>query len=413
MSISVPQTSTDASYLASVLLLPLRQLGPGRATGMFEFAAAKAVGPIVAQVEFPSNPILPNWIITRHADGTVVLWLGGVDQATQILPFLGLNPDSGFSTLGGMNDSVQSYASNVLAKLPTIGARTGSPVFAIGHSFGGAALAVVAGKLSRAVGPGISCALSVGAPKPGSSLDFNVVNPPAFYRFWSPLDPIPALPPQVVDAPIAAVAAGPVVAYNWNQQVQAGGGYAVESQSNPYPAVGGRTNILSNVVSLVDTLSGGPMSTSKTHSINSYIGVLSQPLQAGVKPSLQQDADAASKPNLMLDPVQVRNLITEPGFVAVFDRESSMVPRVTIPPGEFAKVVIYLNDYAVEWQGQLLARFSKRYMAGILVRQINHLMRRSSLAAGFEPAAWISAVTSWTGNLQAIGGGYSPQPPIF
>jgi hypothetical protein len=90
-----------------------------------------------------------------------------------------------------------------------------------------------------------------------------------------------------------------------------------------------------------------------------------------------------------------------------------MVPRVIIPAGEFPTVVPYLDDWAVLWQGQLVARFASKYMAKILRRWIADVMRRSSLADGLDQAAWTAAVTSWTANLQAVGSGYSPQPPAF
>ena len=408
-----PQTPSDAAALAATLLGPLASLGPSRAARSFENLASAVAGPIVRLAEFSSTPLLPNFVVTLHSSGQVVLWLGGVDQPSQAIAFLGGLPPSGFQVLGGPNDSVQSYAMNVATKVAQLNAPAFSPAFAIGHSLGGAALAVYAGGLGQASPIDLQVALSVGAPKPGAAGDFTPVGPPRFYRFWTPPDPVIALPPAITDAPFAAIAAGPTVAYNWNQQVQAAGGYAVSAGSLPYAAQGGRASPAFDVVSFAGLFTGKTAAEIASHSLANYVTVLAQAGSPGLKADLVRDADGLSKPQLFLTPAQVSVQLANPGFAAEFIRERNMVPRVIIPTDDLPTVERYLGSWAVMWEGQVLGTFDMRYMANILQREIVKVMKRTSLMSALDQAAWVSAVTTWVADLQSVGGGFSPQPPAL
>jgi hypothetical protein len=411
--LTAPTTISDAAILAASLLSPLAQLGPARAMGAFENAATSIAGPIVRQVEFASNPLLPNFIVTLHSSGQVVLWLDGVDQPSQIPAFLGLLPDSGFRTLGGKNDSVQSYAANIVNAVRMLKAPAQSPAFAIGYSLGGAALAVYIGTLGALSPIDLLTGISVGAPKPGATGDFQLVGAPRFYRFWSVNDPVPALPPAATDAPVAASVVPFAVAWNWNQQEQAGSGVAIDFGAAPVSAIGGRTNAVSNLTNLAGVFGLTKSRPVQAHSIQTYIAILSQSASGLYSAQLLASGDLLSKPQLLFTPAELMTLLGNPAFVKAYQRERAMVPRVIIPPLELPTVELYLSAYAVVWQGQVLCTFGQLYAAKILVKAITKVMKRASLSSGLSQAAWTAAVVSWVANLQSIGGGYSPQPPAL
>lgn len=410
----IPTTVPDAAVVLADGLDVIAAYGDGSSTVAFGVAAVKMLGPLLAVSATPSFPGHPSAVASLHTNGTAAVFLPGVQTLTQAASFMhGGPPLSGFSTLQSPNTVVQSYAAAGAALLASFPAAKVAQVLVVGYSLGGAA-AFAMGSLSLPPVPAASIAiLSAGAPKPGAAGDSRGLTSPPLFRFWFDRDPVIALPPSVPDNPFAAAAVGPFVAYNWQRQTQPAGGIAIDSIGNWTYADGGRTTVVEQGTDLAALLLGGAASPVGRHGLGNYQTLLRALASTGLKRGVTVEEDLLSKPVLVLTFPQVVQAITSALAAAEFSRRSFMVPRTIIPDGELPTVESYLGGWAVVWQGQLIVSYDDKYMAKILVRWISSMMRRAMLSQAFSSPAWIAAVTSWSENLQAVGSGYSPQPPDF
>lgn len=394
---------------------PLGNLGVGTPQTDLLGTVTADFGPIGTYSFSPSSGPVPNCVAVRLVSGRVLVWARGVESLLQAAYYMASATPIPLIVGGGFGiDAVDNYASTLRQLLSGIDYSAGDDVTLAGHSFGGAAVIVLAQMLLVGGHKGPLSTHTYGSPKPGIPALLSRANESLVYRWMTANDIVPALPPSLLSFPFAVATVSPALGAAWGLQGQIGTGLYLPGDGTIQLADGGSTLQAQTLSNLAVAILSGDTDANSPHFIRSYSTALSDAAK-----SMQVNATPATTPTL---PPQAPSQGPPVGNGARLPIGINTVQRSTFMGGPIIPQVWRASLYGTATPAfTVTAGPSKNVLAGFdsggdarrLMKYWNKVLQGLTRAPLVSPTGVQAAIAAMLAQLLQPGQGFSPTPQTW
>jgi hypothetical protein len=348
-------------------------------------------------------------VIVADAGAQLAVFVGGANNTLQGLSLLtaALAPASNVA-VAQVNGAALRAAIALELLVSSIRPTLPASVVLVGHSYGGAAVELLAGRWITERQPAQIQLMTLGAPRAGDSRLSAILDGIIHLRFMNPADPIPAFPPHFDEAPFAVFALGFVGATELNNWTQTGGGLVLHEDGNVTQAeLPPQIAPIQDVI-LVSWATGPRGFLSSEHWYRTYARRLRN--YALVQPPVPNFNRGGSLKGELVQPLVQADFNLGPvlGPVAQDRRDAMAFSSVYIPvPHQWRPVKVGTSWWA-SWESELVVQCQTHSQAKSICKAGNKQLRVLQNALAISRGAWTTAVGIYLNAASAPAGGFMP-----